>query len=79
MAVLPEAFEATWAAWEVRVAVDALPVDERAVVRATHFLGLSHQEAAEQIGVPIGTVKSRSHRAHRRLAAALSHLEERSA
>lgn len=79
MAVLPPSFEATWDAWEIRTAIGTLPEAEQEVVRATHYLGLSHQEAADKLGVPVGTVKSRSHRAHRRLAGLLSHLEERTA
>ncbi|HEX6658325.1 MAG TPA: RNA polymerase sigma factor [Ilumatobacter sp.] len=63
-------------AWAVRQAIDELPDDERAVVRLQHVEGLSHVEIAEQLGVPVGTVKSRSFRAHRRLAAALGHLRE---
>jgi RNA polymerase sigma-70 factor (ECF subfamily) len=46
------------------------------VVRAQHFVGLSHAQIAQQLAVPIGTVKSRSHRAHRRLASMLGHLAE---
>ena len=63
-------------AWAVRQAIDELPDDERAVVRLQHVEGLSHVEIAEQLGVPVGTVKSRSFRAHRRLAAALGHLRD---
>lgn len=76
VAVLPAGFEGAWTAWEVRRAVDALPDDERVVLEATHFLGLTHQEAAARLGLPTGTVKSRSHRAYRRLAQLLAHLDE---
>jgi RNA polymerase sigma-70 factor (ECF subfamily) len=76
VAVLPGTFEGTWTAWEVRRAVDALPEDERVVLEATHFLGLTHQQTAERLGIPAGTVKSRSHRAYRRLAQLLAHLDE---
>jgi len=62
--------------WQVRQAIDALPPDERAVVRLQHLDGLTHAEIAEQLGVPAGTVKSRSHRAHQRLAVALSALRD---
>ena len=79
MAALPETFEATWEAWEIRLSLDRLTDEERAVVRAIHFLGMSQREAAEFLSLPIGTIKSRSHRAHRRLAEMLSHLEEASA
>jgi RNA polymerase sigma-70 factor, ECF subfamily len=63
-------------AWAVRQAIDELPDDERAVVQLQHVEGLSHVEIADQLGVPVGTVKSRSFRAHRRLASALGHLRE---
>jgi RNA polymerase sigma-70 factor, ECF subfamily len=74
VAVEPLSFSRTWEAWEVRSAVEKLPADERDVVRLAHLGGLTHREIAEELGVPIGTVKSRSARAHRRLAALLGHL-----
>ena len=67
-------FEQTWEAYEVRTTLDGLPPDEREVVRLAHLEGLTHAEVAERLGVPVGTVKSRMHRAHRRLAAGLRHL-----
>jgi len=75
----PPGFEAAWTTWEVRRALNGMPPDERAVVEATHFLGLTHEETAAKLGIPVGTVKSRSHRAHRRLAELLLHLQEASA
>ncbi len=62
--------------WAVRQAIDELPPDEREVVRLQHLGELSHTEIAERLGVPVGTVKSRSFRAHRRLAARLGYLRE---
>jgi RNA polymerase sigma-70 factor (ECF subfamily) len=62
--------------WEVRRAVSLLPDDEQEVVRAQHFEGLTHEQIAARLGIPQGTVKSRSYRAHRRLASALSHLRQ---
>ena len=67
-------FERTWEIHEVRIAIDGLPPEEREVVRLSHLGGLSHPEIADRLGIPVGTVKSRSARAHRRLAAALRHL-----
>lgn len=64
-----------WEVFQVRAAVDALPDDERAVIRMNHFEGLTHQEIATRLDIPIGTVKSRSHRAHGRLNQLLEHLE----
>ena len=74
-----DTFEQTWERYEVRRAIDALPPDEREVVRRSHLMGESHQQIADAMQVPIGTVKSRSSRAHGRLAAALSHLANRTA
>jgi len=74
LTVEPLSFSRTWEAWEVRSAVEKLPADERDVVRLAHLGGLTHREIAEELGVPIGTVKSRSARAHRRLASLLGHL-----
>jgi RNA polymerase sigma-70 factor (ECF subfamily) len=73
---LPPSMEGIWEAWQIRIALDMLPAEEREVVRAQHFAGLSHAQIAQQLAVPIGTVKSRSHRAHRRLASMLGHLAE---
>jgi RNA polymerase sigma-70 factor (ECF subfamily) len=64
----PPELDSIWEAYQVRAAVDRLPADERDVVRLCHFAQLSHAEVAARLGVPIGTVKSRSYRAHRRLA-----------
>jgi RNA polymerase sigma-70 factor, ECF subfamily len=74
--VIPLGFERAWETFEVRAAVDELPADEREVVRLSHFEQLSHVEIADKLGVPVGTVKSRSHRAHQRLARLLAHLVE---
>jgi len=60
-----------WEVWQVREAVESLTEEERTVVRMQHFEGYSLAEIGERLGLPLGTVKSRSFRAHRRLAAAL--------
>ena len=39
-----------------------------------HFDELSHAEIARELEIPLGTVKSRTFRAHRRLAGLLAHL-----
>ena len=76
VAVTPPGIEQTWEAFEVRNALAQLSPEERDVIRLTHFLGLTHDETAERLGIPVGTVKSRSHRAHLRLAALLRHVIE---
>ena len=73
---LPVGVEKSYEAAEVRAAIDTLPPEEREVVRLQHLHELTQTEVAERLGVPVGTVKSRSHRAHRRLASLLGHLRE---
>jgi RNA polymerase sigma factor (sigma-70 family) len=60
--------------WEVRQALDDLPDRDRELLRLQHYEELTHSEIAEHLAIPIGTVKSRSSRAHRRLAGMLGHL-----
>jgi RNA polymerase sigma-70 factor (ECF subfamily) len=72
----PDTAEAAYDVWELRQAVTRLPPDEREIVRLQHFEGLTHTEIAERLALPAGTVKSRSFRAHKRLAAELGHLRE---
>lgn len=76
LASAPESAEAVYDIWEVRRAVAELPEDEQEVVRLQHFEGLTHEQIAQQLNLPVGTVKSRSFRAHKRLAAELGHLRE---
>lgn len=73
---LPPSLEQAWEVWQVRLALDQLPTDERDVVHLSWYAGLAHPEIAERLGVPIGTVKSRSFRAHKRLASLLGHLRD---
>ncbi|HEX6301592.1 MAG TPA: RNA polymerase sigma factor [Acidimicrobiia bacterium] len=73
---LPPSLDTIWEVFEVRSALDRLPDEERLVIRLSHFDGLTHVEIAEHMGIPVGTVKSRSHRAHRRLLELLRHVEE---
>jgi RNA polymerase sigma-70 factor (ECF subfamily) len=60
--------------WEVRQALDRLPDQDRELLRLQHYGELTHTEIADHLAIPIGTVKSRSFRAHRRLAGLLAHL-----
>jgi len=79
IAVLPPSLEGAWDAWQVRLAVAGLPPEERETLKHMYFLGYTQEETAQRLDVPIGTVKSRSHRAHQKLAARLDHLREESA
>jgi RNA polymerase sigma-70 factor (ECF subfamily) len=73
---LPESAEKAYGAWEVRRALDDLPTEERDIVRLQYLEGLTQSEIAERLRIPLGTVKSRSVRAYRRLAGQLGHLRE---
>ena len=70
----PPSVEGIYDAWQVRRALDTLPDPDRELIRLQHYRELTHAEIAEQLAIPVGTVKSRSFRAHRRLAGLLGHL-----
>ena len=73
---MPPSAEEIWDVWQVRAAIDELDPAERDVIRLQHLDGFTHAEIADRLGVPVGTVKSRSFRAHNRLAVRLRHLRE---
>jgi RNA polymerase sigma factor (sigma-70 family) len=60
----------------LRQALDDLPAQYRAVLVLREMEGLSYQEVANTIGVPIGTVMSRLSRARKQLHRDLVCLEE---
>ena len=55
----------------VRAALSTLPRTERDVLRSTYYEELSHKEIANQLDIPLGTVKSRSRQALRKMRDAL--------
>jgi RNA polymerase sigma-70 factor, ECF subfamily len=55
----------------VREALAGLSANHRAVIALVDLDGLSYQEAADVLGVPVGTVMSRLHRARRKVRAEL--------
>jgi len=57
---------------EIRAALDELPLGFRAAIYLVDGEGYSYRDAAEMIGVPIGTVMSRLHRARKRVRQQLS-------
>ena len=60
----------------VRRALDELPPEQREALGLCFFRGLSHSEAAERLGAPLGTVKSRIKLAMSKLRTSLADLEE---
>jgi RNA polymerase sigma-70 factor (ECF subfamily) len=73
---LPPDLGSVDAVWQVRRAIDQLQPDEATIIRMHHLDGMTHTQIADRLGVALGTVKSRSHRAHAKLASLLGHLTE---
>jgi RNA polymerase sigma-70 factor (ECF subfamily) len=70
--VEPESITDAADVWAVRQAIDDLPPASRDVVRLAHVEHLTQPEIAERLGIPLGTVKSRTHSAYKQLASALA-------
>jgi RNA polymerase sigma-70 factor (ECF subfamily) len=66
-----ERAEAAWTAFRVHRALEVLPAHERPVIELAYWRGLSQSEIAEALGIPLGTVKTRTRSALARLADAL--------
>ena len=64
-----ERAEQSWTQWQVHGALERLPEREREVVVLAYWSDLSQSEVAAQLGIPLGTVKTRTR-------AALMHLAE---
>ena len=60
--------ESEWVSWRVHRALEALPERERRLIELAYWGGLSQAELASALNVPLGTVKTRTRRAHTRLA-----------
>jgi RNA polymerase sigma-70 factor, ECF subfamily len=60
--------EAEWVSWRVHRALDALPEHERSLIELAYWSGLSQSEIADYLSLPLGTVKTRTRAALRRLA-----------
>ena len=52
----------------VQRGLDGLPLDLKAVIVLCEFEEMKYEDAAVVLGVPVGTVRSRLHRAKHRLA-----------
>lgn len=61
---------------QVHSALAELPADQQAVVRLAYFGGLTQSEIAAELGIPLGTVKTRLRLAFGRLRTALAGLKD---
>lgn len=60
--------EAGWVTWRVHRALGELPERERQVIELAYWGGRSQSEIAELLGIPLGTVKTRTRTGLSRLA-----------
>jgi RNA polymerase sigma-70 factor, ECF subfamily len=63
--------EQSWVSWRVHRALEELPDTERSVIELAYWGELSQSEISEFLGVPLGTVKTRTRSGLKRLAGAL--------
>jgi RNA polymerase sigma-70 factor (ECF subfamily) len=61
--------------WQVQAALERLTPEHREVVRLAHLGGLSVKEIAKLLGLPAGTVKSRTYYALQNMRLALDEME----
>lgn len=66
-----ERAEQSWVSWRVHRALEDLADQERSLIELAYWGGLSQSEIATMLGIPLGTVKTRTRAALARLADAL--------
>ena len=66
-----EQAEDSYVSWRVHRALEELPPREREVIELAYWSGMSQSEVAEYLGLPLGTVKTRTRSGLARLASEL--------
>jgi RNA polymerase sigma-70 factor (ECF subfamily) len=67
----PERAEDSYVSWRVHRALEELQPREREVVELAYWSGMSQSEVADYLGLPLGTVKTRTRSGLARLASLL--------
>lgn len=62
-----EIVDESWLSWRISRALEGLDAAHRDVIVLAYFQGLSQREISRQTGIPLGTVKTRTSRALKRL------------
>ena len=60
----------------MRAALQTLPPEQKQVLELAYFQGMTQVQIAEQVGIPIGTVKTRTLAAMKKLRRALYREDE---
>jgi RNA polymerase sigma-70 factor, ECF subfamily len=67
-----EIVDDSWLSWRMSNALEELGATQREVVELAYFQGLSQREISQRTGMPLGTVKSRTASAMKRLRQGLA-------
>jgi RNA polymerase sigma-70 factor, ECF subfamily len=62
-----EVVDESWLSWRVSRALEVLDAPHKEVINLAYFEGFSQREISERTGVPLGTVKSRTANAFKKL------------
>src|SRR5215211_3714280 len=69
-----EIVDDSWLSWQISRALEGLSAAHREVIELAYFRGLSQREISQQTGLPLGTVKTRTSGALKRLREGLAGL-----
>jgi RNA polymerase sigma-70 factor, ECF subfamily len=62
-----EMIDDSWLSWRISRALEGLGAAQREVIELAYFQGLSQREISQRTGMPLGTVKTRTSSAMKRL------------